>query len=52
MSSRVRSRVIVVLCFSLVACAKREQTERTFALRGPILAVRPNNAVLTRALAE
>ena len=46
MSSRVRSRAIVVLCLILVACAKQTRTERMVELRGQILAVRPNNEVL------
>ena len=48
MSSRVRSRAIVVLCISLAACAPPTQTERTFELRGQVLAVRPNNEVLVK----
>jgi protein SCO1/2 len=48
MSSCVRSRVIVVLCLTLSACAKQAQTERTFELRGQIVAVRPNNEVIVK----
>jgi protein SCO1/2 len=48
MSFRVRSRIIVVLCLAAIACTKQQQTERSFELRGQILAVRPNDEVLVK----
>jgi protein SCO1/2 len=46
MSSRVRSRVIAILCYVVVGCARTPSSERVFELRGQILAVRPNHEVL------
>jgi protein SCO1 len=46
MSSPVRSRVITIFCCGMIACGRAPSVERTFELRGQILAVRPNNEVL------
>jgi protein SCO1 len=46
MSSRVRSRVITILGCVVIGCGRAPAPERTFELRGQILAVRPNDEVL------
>jgi protein SCO1 len=48
MSFPVPLRVIVVLCLIVNACTKSSLSERTFELRGQVLAVRPNNEVLVK----